>query len=108
MSEIFLTTGDTSPGPRIQLLDRDKNGVNLTGATVTMQVEGRPGVSYPVTIETELTGIVRVPRAGLDVPSGRKWSWRVEFQATFLNGDIQTFPEDGYGLVWVKAQLDDR
>jgi hypothetical protein len=106
MSKIAIKTGDTSAGPRVRLVDRAGEAANLTGATVVMQVEGRPGVSFPVTIVDATAGIVRVARGDLTVPSGKRATYRVEFQATYADTTVQTFPENDYTQIEVWAQLD--
>jgi hypothetical protein len=107
-SRIAIKTGDTSAGPRVRLTDRSGEAANLTAATVVMQVEGRPGVSFPVTVEDAAAGIVRVARGDLSVPSGKRATYRVEFQVTYAGapGLVQTFPEGDYVGVEVWAQLD--
>jgi nitrate reductase beta subunit len=106
MSKIAIKTGDTSAGPRVRLVDRAGESVNLTGATVVQQVEGRPGVSFPVTVEDATGGVVRIARGDLTVPSGKRASWRVEFQVTFADSTVQTYPESGFVDLEVWSQLD--
>jgi hypothetical protein len=101
--------GDTTDGPRKQLLDRDGNPADLTNnLQVVMQVVGRD-VSFPVTVEDAEQGIVVTPRGDLDVPTNRtQQRYRVEFEVTYADGTIQTFPEEGTDVVTVFAQADDR
>jgi hypothetical protein len=107
MSRIAIKTGDTSAGPRVRLVDRAGEAASLVGADVVMQVEGRPGVSFPVTIEDAAGGIVRVARGDLTVPSGKRATYRVEFQVTYAGGGgIQSFPEAGFVDLEVWSQLD--
>ena len=103
---LTIKTGDTSPGPRVQLFGRDGTAADLTGATVVMQVEGRADTSFPVTVVDAATGIVRVPRGDLTAPDGRRKPYRVEFQVTYLDTTVQTFPETEYALLTVWSQLD--
>jgi hypothetical protein len=107
-SRIAIKTNDTSGGPRVRLVDRDGEAANLTGSSVTMQVEGRTDVDFPVTIEDATAGIVRVARGDLTVPSGKRATYRVEFQVTYAGspGLVQTFPENSYVDLEVWADLD--
>ena len=106
MSGLIFKTGDTSPGPRVQLFGRDGNAADLTGATVVMQVEGRADTSFAVTVLDAATGIVRVPRADLAAPAGSRSRYRIEFQVTYLDTTIQSFPENEYQTLTVWSDLD--
>lgn len=107
MNTPAIKTGDTSSGPRIRLVGRDGMPANLTGATAAMQVRGRPGDPFAVTVVDAEDGVVTLPRGDLEGGSGRQ-QWAVEFEVTFSDGTIQTFPEVGYLQVDVWSDLDDR
>jgi hypothetical protein len=105
--DLILKTGDTAATQRVQLVGRD-GPAQLAGATVTMQVEDRPDLDFPVDIVDPAAGIVRVARGDL-APDGRRVRrFMVEFQATYADGTIQTFPEDGYTRLTVWSDLDAR
>lgn len=102
-----MKAGDTSPGPLKQLLDRDKAPADITGAEVVMQVRGRPGQSFPVDIIDAAVGTVRVPRGDLVPSNGRRWeAFDVEFEVTYADGVVQTFPEGPPDTLFVYADLD--
>jgi hypothetical protein len=101
---IALKTGDTAPAQKVRLVGRD-GPVSLAGADVVMQVNGREDTPFPVTVDDAATGTVIVPRGDLDT-QGTRTRWQVEFQVTYANGDVQTFPEDGYLTVTVWTDLD--
>ena len=107
MSAPAIKTGDTSTGPRIRLVDRDGSPANLTGATVVMQVRNRPGEPFPTDVVDAEDGVVAVPRGDLEGGSARQ-SWTVEFEVTYSDGTVQTFPEVGYLQLDVWSDLDDR
>jgi hypothetical protein len=105
--DLILKTGDTAATQRVQLVGRD-GPAQLVGATVTMQVEDRPDVAFPVEVVDAAEGIVRVARGDL-APDGRRVRrFMVEFQVTFADGTVQTFPEDGYQRLTVWSDLDAR
>ena len=105
--DLIFKTGDTAPTQRLQLVGRD-GPANLVGATVVMQTDERPAVPFAVTVVDAPTGIVTAPRGNLDADPRRVKTWMVEFQVTFSDGKIQTFPEDGYLRARVWSDLDDR
>ena len=105
--DLILKTGDTAPTQRVQLVGRD-GPADLTGATVVMQTDLRPDLPFPTTIVDPAAGIVTVPRGDLDAHPRRVRTWMVEFEVTYADGTIQTFPEDGYLRVRVWSDLDDR
>lgn len=107
MTNPAIKTGDTTVGPRIRLVGRDGTAANLTGAQVVMQVRDRPSESFATTVADAEDGIVTIPRGDLEGGQGRQ-SWTVEFEVTFSDGTVQTFPEVGYLQVDVWSDLDDR
>jgi hypothetical protein len=106
MSQIVLKTGDTAPTQKVRLVGRD-GPANLNGATVVMQVRGRPDVSFPVDVEDAEDGVVRVPRGDLDSGDRTLRTWEAEFEVAYANGDVQTFPEAGYLNISVWSDLDE-
>jgi hypothetical protein len=104
---LILKTGDTAPTQQVRLVGRD-GPANLVGATVSMQVDGRDGQAFPVTIIDAENGVVQVARGDLNVPNRSATRWRAEFEVTYAGGLTQTFPEDGYLTVTVWSDLDDR
>lgn len=102
--KLVIKTGDTAPAQRIQLVGRD-GPTDLTGAQVVMQVRGRPGVSFPADVNDAETGIVFVPRGDLEPVNGRS-VFNVEFEVTFPDSTVQTFPEDGWIDLTVWSDLD--
>ena len=108
--DIATKLGDTAPLARYQLVGKDGTPVNLTGATVVQRFAGAPQAGSPCEVDGDPTdGIVRLSsRDHLpDVPDGRR-QITVEFETevTFINGDVQTFPTEGYDRAIIWTDLD--
>jgi hypothetical protein len=104
---VNIKAGDTAPAQRKRLKGRD-GPADLSGATVVMQVRGREGVSFDVDIDDAQNGVVFVPRGDLEANGNRPVTYDVEFEVTYADGSIQTFPEPGYEQVTVWPDLDDK
>jgi len=110
MTDIATKLGDTAPLARYQLVDKDGQPANLTGATVVARFAGAPQAGSPCEVDGDpVDGIVRLASRGHlpDVPAGRRQT-TVEFETevTFLNGTVQTFPTAGYDRIVVWTDLD--
>ena len=100
-----IKVGDTANAGTLQLLGGNGAGADLTGATVVMQTPNRDPI--PVVIVDAVTGIVRCPRSDLAPTGGRTVEgFDVEFQVTYADGSIQTFPEDDHDVLPVWVDLD--
>lgn len=94
----FIKQNDTSPAMLATLQDANGNAVNLTGATVRFHM--RPVGSTQVmvdqaaTLVTPLSGVVRYDWVGADTDT--IGSYQAEFEVTYADASIETFPNDGY------------
>ena len=91
--QFFMKANDTSPDLQVTLKDGDDNAVDVTGATIvfSMAMGGLVKVSeHSATIVTASSGIVKYSWAAgnTDTPG----TYRAEFEVTFSNGKIETFP----------------
>lgn len=104
--KITFKTGDTAAAQNVQLLDRNRDAVELTGATVVMQVKDHDSAISCEIIDAA-DGTVSPGRGGLE-PDSNKTSkaFLAEFEVTFSDGSIQTYPERDYIEVEVWADLD--
>lgn len=108
MTKLVAKQGDTAPMQTVQLAGRDGTA-NLTGATVVMQLAGTDS-PIPCDIIDAEQGTVRPSRDGLPTPPPSRSTIRVnvEFEVTYADETVQTFPEDGYLTLLVWTDLDDR
>lgn len=96
MSDVFLIKrNDTSPVIEAQLKGSDLQPVSLFGATVLFKMgttDGTPLVeSGAATIVDAETGIVRY--SWLEGDTGEAGTHRGEFEVTFIDGRVETFPK---------------
>lgn len=97
MSEntFVIKRNDTSPSLEVQLLDADKNPVNLTNATAVFNMGTRDGETLvdgeDVTIVTAASGIVRYDWQEGDTSQAGTHNGEVE--VTFFGGKVETFPK---------------
>jgi hypothetical protein len=103
---IIAKDGDTSPLQAVTLKGRDGTPADLTGATVVMQVDGQ-ATSVACTVVDAAAGQVRPSRTNLPVPTALgRLIVKVEFEVTYADAVVQTFPESGYLHLQVYPDLD--
>jgi hypothetical protein len=95
----FLKQNDV--GGVIERTLRDGFGApaDLTGATMVFSMRVKPAGSVKIsaaaaTLVTALAGLVRYTFTASNTDTADEYEG--EFQATYSNGDVQTYPEDGY------------
>ena len=107
--ELSTKLGDTSELARYQLLDRNGQPVNLTGASVVQRFRGAPAAGSPCDIDGDpADGIVRLSsREHLPAVSpGGYTTFKFETEVTYSDGVVQTFPTEGYDDWKVWSDLD--
>ncbi len=92
-----IKQGDTRPALRVTLSAATGGGESLTGATVRFSMAGKAGVVInraPVTVVNAMTGVVEYAWSASDtgVAAG---AYVGEFEVTFGDGTIGTYPNDG-------------
>lgn len=109
MVSIFpIKRNDTSPSIQVILLDSGDNPIDLTGSTVKFHMKVSFGAEPKISSEAEIVS----PTEGLV-----QYNWKTgdtdttgtflaEWEVTFPNGDIQTFPNDGYIYIKITKDLD--
>ena len=107
MSIFYMKQGDTSPSLRTTLKDSSATPVNITGATVNMHMYTQDKVTVVIDAEMSISdaagGVVTYDwQAGETDNSG--WYW-VEFEVTYSDATVETFPNSGYEAVKITPQL---
>jgi hypothetical protein len=102
-----IKQGDTSPDFVADLKHPDKSVVVLTGATVKFHMRSSRRGSTPVvgnaSIVNDLTGTVKYEWAASDTAS--TGDYEVEFEVTFADGKIETYPNEGYLDVSIDGEI---
>jgi hypothetical protein len=102
----YIKQNDTSPSMLANLTDGDGNAINLTGATVNVHVkdlEGNIKIDRTIDIPDPLIGRVRLNWQTGDTDT--VGTYYVEFEATYNDGSIETFPNDGNVTLIVVKEL---
>ena len=95
----FLKQNDTADYIERTLRNAFGVPVNLTGATLVFSMRVKPGGAAKIsgaaaTLVDAPAGRVRYSFTSSDSDTADEYEG--EFQATFSNGDVQTFPNDGH------------
>lgn len=107
MVDFTIKENDTSPIIQRTLTDASGTAVNLTGSSVVFkmydQMRTTQVVSSAATLVDAANGVVRYTwlAADTDVPG---WYW-VEFEVTYSDSSIETFPNSGYISVLITEEL---
>ena len=94
----YIKKNDTSPSMLAELKDGSDVAIDLTGATVRFHMR-RIGsdlvvTDQPCSIVTALSGLVRYDWSASDTDT--IGSYQVEFEVTYSNFSIETFPNNKY------------
>ena len=98
MATFTIYRGDTSPALRFALFP---GTVDLTGASVVFVMDG--GARLPARIITASPPVVQYDWQPGD--TDRAGVRRAEFEVTYSDGSVETFPNAGYLLVSVVEDL---
>jgi hypothetical protein len=102
-----IKQGDTSPDFVADLKHPDKSAVTLTGATVKFHMRSSRRGSTPIvgnaSIVDPLAGRVKYEWAASDTAS--TGDYEVEFEVTFADGKIETYPNEGYLEVSIDGEI---
>jgi len=103
----YIKQNDTSPSMVATLQDADGDVIVLTGASVRfhMRTIGSTNatVDAAAVIVDETNGIVRYDWDAADTDT--VGSYQAEFEVTYADASIETFPNDGYIRVEIKADI---
>lgn len=103
----YIKQNDTSPSMLATLQDASGNAVDITGASVRFHL--RPISSSTVTVDEAATivtadeGTVRYDWDAADTDT--IGSYQAEFEVTYADASIETFPNDGYIRVEIISDI---
>lgn len=101
-----IKQNDTSPSLQALLKDADRNPIDLVGASVRFHmksVEGVVKVDASMTVVNQDNGIVQYDWVTGDTDT--VGTYNVEFEVTYSDGAIETFPNTGSIVVNVVREL---
>ena len=94
----YIKQNDTSPSILATLQDAEGSAVDLTGAGVRFHMRSmtlnQTVVDAAAVIVTDLSGEVRYNWDAADTAS--VGSYQAEFEVTYADGSIETFPNDSF------------
>jgi len=94
----YIKQNDTSPALLATLQDADGNAVNVTGGSIRFHMRQIGSTTVVVdeaaVIVTPLEGVVRYNWQAADTAT--IGSYQAEFEVTYADASIETFPNDGY------------
>lgn len=103
----YVKQNDTSPAILATLQDANGTAIDVTGASVRFHMRSIGGTSTVVdaaaTIVTAASGIVRYDWDAADTAS--IGSYQAEFEVTYADASVETFPNDGYIRVEIKDDI---
>ena len=101
-----LKKGDTSPVLVATFKDYDGTAVSIVGASVKILVktlDGTSVVNSPMTITDGTNGVAEYEWQSGDTDT--TGTYKVEFEVTFDNGAVETFPNNKYEMMVIKEDL---
>lgn len=101
-----IKQNDTSPSLQATLKDAALDPINLTGATVRLHmksVDGTIKIDQPMTVVTPLQGLIQYNWQAGD--TNTVGTYYVEFEVTYADASIETFPNNGSKVVSVVREL---
>ena len=108
MSDFFIKQNDTSPAMQIQFLDGDGDPVSISGGTVKFKMSrfntGEKIVDSNAIIANGEIGIAYYLWNAAD--TAQQGVFKSEFEVTYSDGYVETFPNDGYITIDIREDLD--
>jgi len=101
-----IKQNDTSPSLQATLKDSSQSPVALLGATVMFHMKSLDGtlkVNQQMTITDEDNGVVQYDWQGGDTDT--VGTYYVEFEVTYADAAVETFPNNGNKVVTVVREL---
>lgn len=101
-----IKQNDTAPSLQAVLKDPSGTPIFLAGAFVRFHMKSVSGtlkISSPVTIVDANNGLIRYDWEIGDTDTAG--SFYAEFQVTYADGNIETFPNNGYESITITKEL---
>jgi len=101
-----IKQNDTSPSLQAILKDASQTPIDLTGATVMFHmksVDGTVKVDQQMTITDDTGGVVQYDWQSGDTDT--VGTYYVEFEVTYADASVETFPNNGNKVVTVVKEL---
>ena len=101
-----IKQNDTSPALQATLKDAALAPINLTGATVRFHmksVDGTVKIDTAMTVTNALGGVVQYDWVAGDTDT--VGTYYVEFEVTYSDASVETFPNNGNRVVSVVKEL---
>ena len=101
-----IKQNDTSPAIQATLKDGNGSPINLNGADVVIHMKSVDGVlkvNEQVTIVDADTGVVKYEWVTGDTDT--VGTYYVEFQVTYADSTIETFPNSSNIIIFIKPEL---
>lgn len=98
-----IKRGDTRPPIKWQCLNDMGQPQNLTGATVRFKMGKPVKVNTPAVISDAALGVVSYQWVVADTNAAGVYPG--EFEVTYADGGIESFPDDGYIRVEVQEDI---
>jgi hypothetical protein len=107
MADFEIKSGNTAPALVSTLYD-GPNPLNLSGATVAMRMRSVSGGTLVVNAPASIVGdptLGEVSYQWQPADTANVGDFEVEWVVTFLGGQVQTFPTEGYTTVTINPSL---
>lgn len=104
----YVKQNDTAPSIRATLKDSDNTVINLTGATVRFHMRTIGGTTAKVdsaatVVSPATSGVVQYDWVAADTDT--VGTYQAEFEVTYSDGTIETFPNNGYIVVEITDDI---
>ena len=104
-----IKQNDTKPSLRVQLLDSDGLPASVKGASVVFSMRVQPAVATmvdraSVTVNDASAGDIQYDWTAANTNTADVYEG--EFQVTYADSSIQTFPNDSYLLIDIKDDVE--
>lgn len=107
MNDFLLKRGDTSPAILGSLVGGDGSAVSITGASVRFHMardaNGEVVVDAAAAVVDAAAGQVRYDWQPADTMTAGRF--RAEFEVTYSDGTVETFPNDGDLQILIRDDL---